>query len=289
VLNRPGEVSRGHPDGRDICGVESQATRERAAYTVAEVMRPAVTTVETGGHLAAAAYLMNHASQTALVVIDHRQRPVAIITDADLLRAVAHGEDTGEALIADWMSQDPRTVHPDTSVFEAARVMRLSERHHLPVVSDGRVVGVVALGDIADALVRSIRLASAVVFVSDLGRSVDFYQALLRYTVTVSEPDTALLAGPSGSQLYLREVAEPASRQQGGVGVQWVVWTAGGEDDLDRCTDLLKERDAFVRRDVSEGITRLEGRDPDGVSVLITHPGPERSPRCLIPSRIRQP
>jgi CBS domain-containing protein len=260
-----------------------------AVYTVGDVMRPAVTSVETGSHLAAAAYLMNHANQTALVVVDLRQRPVAIITEADLLRAVAQGAATGEALIVDWMNRDPHTVQPDTPVFEAAQTMLDSTAAHLPVVSEGQVVGIVAMGDIADAVVRSIRLASVVVFVSDLARSMDFYQQLLRYTVTIAEADAALLAGASGSQLYLRQVTGTQAQPTGGVGVQWVAWTAGGPQDLDRCADLLKARGAFERRDISEGISRVAGHDPDGLPVLITFPGPEHAPRCLIPERVRQP
>jgi CBS domain-containing protein len=260
----------------------------RAGYTVSDVMRPPVTTVETGGHLAAAAYLMNHAGQTALVVIDQYRCPVAIITEADLLRAVAHGADTGEALIADWMSREPRTVQPETSVYEAAQIMRASDRLHLPVVSDRRVVGIVAIGDIADAVLSTMRLASAVVWVSDLTRSMDFYQSLLQYAVTVTEPDAVLLAGPSGSQLYLHQTGGEPDMRPGGAGLRWVVWTAGGMADLDRCTELLKNRGVLVRRDVSEGINRLEGRDPDGQTVIVTYPGPERAPRCLIPERIRQ-
>jgi CBS domain-containing protein len=255
---------------------------------VAEVMRPAVTAVETGGHLAAAAYTMNHAKQSALIVVDQAQRPVAIITEADLLRAVAAGADAGEALIADWMSPDPRTVSPEAPVLDAAQIMLDASKIHLPVVSRDHVVGIVAISDIMNALLRSIRLASAVVFVSDLSRSVDFYQVLLRYSITVSEPDAALLVGPDGSQLYLRQVGDGRARQAEGLGVGWVAWTAGGLDDLNRCADFLRERDAFVRCDTADGITRLEGHDPDGLPVLIAHPGPERSPRRLVPSGMRE-
>jgi CBS domain-containing protein len=130
--------------------------------TVGYVMRPAVTTVETHSHLAAAAYLMNHAHQSALVVVDDRDRPVAIITEADLLRAVAHGAETGRTRITDWMNDNPRTVGPDTTVTVAAQLMLDTASRHLPVVSDGRVVGVVAISDIVNALVRSVRLASVV-------------------------------------------------------------------------------------------------------------------------------
>jgi CBS domain protein len=79
-----------------------------ATHTVAEVMRPAVTMVETTSHLAAAAYLMNRANQSALVVVDDAERPVAIIAEADLMRAVAHGADTSQDRIVEWMNRDPQ-------------------------------------------------------------------------------------------------------------------------------------------------------------------------------------
>jgi CBS domain-containing protein len=267
------------------------ATQPPSGRAVGEVMRPAVTTVETGGHLAAAAYLMNHAGQSALVVVDLAGRPVAIITEADLLRAVAHGEDTGQAVIQEWMNRDPQTVRPDTTLTEAAQLMLDTATRHLPVVSDGQVVGIVAITDIVQALTRSVRLASVVVFVSDLIRSLGFYQPLLRYAVTVTDVGAALLAGPDGSQLCLYQTGN-IRRGAGadGVGVQWVAWTAGSPEDLDRCTELLKERGAFQRRDTSEGIAVLEGRDPDGLPVLISHPGPDQVPRRMLdpslPSRV---
>ncbi len=143
----------------------SQPVRHRAGYTVGEVMHPPVTTVETGSHLAAAAYLMNHAGQSALVVVDQARRPVAVINEADLMRAVAQGADTAEEIIFDWMSRDPQTVHPDTPVFEAAGLMLASAALQLPVVAGGRVVGMVGMADIANAVVGSVRMSSAVVFV----------------------------------------------------------------------------------------------------------------------------
>ncbi len=281
------------PDTTSRGIMEPQVSRpvgqDGAGHAVAEVMRRAVTTVETGGHLATAAYLMNHANQSALVVVDHADRPVAIITEADLLRAVAHGADTGQALIADWMNREPVTIGMDTAVTDAARIMLDTAKRHLPVVSNGQVVGIVAITDVVDALVRSVRIASAVVFVSDLRRSLGFYQPLLRYAITVEDVDAALLAGLDGSQLYLRQVSDNRARGTGGIGVRWVAWTAGGARDLDRCADLLKERGAYERQDTSEGITVLEGRDPDGLPVLITYPGPDQAPRHMIHPRIYRP
>jgi CBS domain-containing protein len=255
-------------------------------HTVAYVMRQAATTVETHSHLAAAAYLMNHANQSALVVVDELERPVAIITEGDLMRAVAQGAETGQARIRDWMNSNPRTVGPDTAVIEATQIMVDTANRHLPVVSDGRVVGIVAISDIVHAIVRSVRLASVVVFVSDLARSLGFYQPLLRYTTIVSDAGAALLTGPDGSQLYLHQVSDGSARRDDGVGVQWAAWTAGDPQDLDRCTEMLKGRSAYVRRDIIEGIDILEGRDPDGLPVLITYPGPDQTQRHVIDSRV---
>lgn len=267
--------------------VSESAGQRPAAYIVADVMRPAATTVETEGHLAAAAYLMIHADQSALVVVDDADRPIALITEADLLRAVAHGADTGRERISDWMNREPPTVSSDTVVMEAVEIMVTTANRHLPVVSDGRLVGIVAMSDLMDAVVHSVRLAAAVVFVSDLARSLSFYQLLLRYPITVRDADAALLTGPNGSQLYLRQAGDRSMRRDG-FGVQWVAWTAGDAHDLDRCSEVLEERGAYVGRETSEGITLLEGRDPDGLPVIIVYPGAEHAPRHVIHDRIHR-
>src|SRR5262245_57042601 len=188
--------------------VFESAGPQPATYIVADVMRPAASTVETEGHLAAAAYMMNHADQSALVVVDEAERPIALITEADLLRAVAHGADSGNERILDWMNREPRTVSGDTSVLEALRIMVTTGERHLPVTSDDRLAGIVAMSDLMESVVHSVRLAAAVVFVSDLARSLTFYEPLLRYPVTVRDENAALLTGPNGSQLYLRRAGD---------------------------------------------------------------------------------
>ena len=258
-------------------------------YRVADVMRPPLTMVETGGHLAAAAYLMNHADQSAVVVVNEAHRPVAIVTEADLLRAIAHGAETGVDRVQDWMNRKPQTVDSDTSVTEAARLMVDAGHRHLPVVADGRLVGIVGLTDVVDTLLRSVRLASVVLSVSDLTRSLDFYQPLLRYTVVTRTDDAALLTGPDGSQLYLRGVGRSPEPQRGTAALDSAVWTAGGPADLDRCMEFLTERGAFTNRTNNDGVDVVQGRDPDGLPVLITYPGPDQAPRHVISRRVYQP
>ena len=61
-----------------------------APATVANIMRPPLTTVEQAAHVAAVAYLMKHAGATALMVLDAQAgQPIGIITQADIARAVA--------------------------------------------------------------------------------------------------------------------------------------------------------------------------------------------------------
>jgi CBS domain-containing protein len=136
-----------------------QSSPERhARATAADVMRPALTTVEANAHLAAAAYLMKHAGEMALVVVDDERasRPIGLITDADITRAVADGKDVNQVRIHDLMTADPTVITATTSIHEAARVMVTGHFRHLPVVGDSGVVGMVDIADICRALLNSL-------------------------------------------------------------------------------------------------------------------------------------
>jgi CBS domain-containing protein len=64
-----------------------------AVVTVADVMRPPMTTAGQHDHAAAAAYLMKHAGTTALIVVNAQTgQPADIITEADGARAIADGK-----------------------------------------------------------------------------------------------------------------------------------------------------------------------------------------------------
>jgi catechol-2,3-dioxygenase len=74
-----------------------------------------------------------------------------------------------------------------------------------------------------------LRLASAVMFVKELGRSVSFYRDLLAMDVRIRDDTAALLVGPDGFQLYLRSMGSGAQHPLGHVGIQYLIWTADGE------------------------------------------------------------
>ena len=124
------------------------------AVTVADVMRPAVTTVEQEDHAAAAAYLMKHAGASALMVLDVRNdQPIGIITEADIAHAVADKKDLDSIRIRDLMTTPPTVITATTSIRDAADIMVRGRFRHLPVVGDAGLIGMVDVVDVCRALV----------------------------------------------------------------------------------------------------------------------------------------
>jgi catechol 2,3-dioxygenase-like lactoylglutathione lyase family enzyme len=123
-------------------------------------------------------------------------------------------------------------------------------------------------------------------FVQNLDRSVDFYRQVLGLQVSDHSPTACLLTSASGSQLILRAMGGGAVHSLGGVGVQYVIWTAADEQDLDRCERMLKELSAHRETRVGGPVKAVEGRDPDDIVVLIIYPGPSEAPLHELPVRI---
>jgi len=130
------------------------------------------------------------------------------------------------------------------------------------------------------------RLASVVMFVSNLERSVKFYTELLALQVTLRNDSVALLVGPDGSQLYLRTIGDKATHALSSIGPQYVLWTATSDVDLDACEAILRSKSSQVTMTDEGGFRLLEGRDPDDVPVIMTFPGPDETAREQIVQRI---
>jgi len=128
----------------------------RALATVGDVMQPPLTTVDLNDHVAAAAYLMRHASATALVVLDGQEsnRPVGIITEADIVHTVADGKNVNEVRIADLMTTSQTVVEQTTSIRDAAEIMVAGHFRHLPVVGRTGLSGIVDIRDVCRALLE---------------------------------------------------------------------------------------------------------------------------------------
>ena len=137
----------------DAPGQQPSFQPSSGSGTVAEVMRPPLSTVEQDDHVAAAAYLMKRAGATALTVLDARTgQPTGIITEADIAHAVADGKDVNSTRINALMTARPTVINTTTSVRDAAKVMTSGHFRHLPVVGDAGLVGIIDITDVCRAL-----------------------------------------------------------------------------------------------------------------------------------------
>ena len=115
---------------------------------LAELMKRDVLAVAPEDTLGEVAERMNERGVGSAVVSDFG-RMIGIITERDVLRAVAGRVHSSEARVREWMTADPVTASERTSADDAARTMLDNGFRHLPVVESGRPVGIVSLRDLA--------------------------------------------------------------------------------------------------------------------------------------------
>ena len=123
-----------------------------ATATVAGILRPPLTTVGQHDHLAAAAYLMKHAGTTALIVADTQTgQPAGIITETDIIHAIADGMDANDIWVGAVMTTRP-AITTTTSISDAAKIMTARHLRHLPVTGDTGILGIVDVTDVCQVL-----------------------------------------------------------------------------------------------------------------------------------------
>jgi CBS domain-containing protein len=127
--------------------------------TIAEVMTPDPFTVMTTATLAEVAQIMRDADIGDVVVMSNGIVG-GLITDRDIVvRAVAGGEDPVTTTVGQVASADVICAAPSDSIGDAVALMRQRAVRRLPVVDDGRLVGLVSLGDLAMELDESSALS----------------------------------------------------------------------------------------------------------------------------------
>ena len=117
---------------------------------VSDIMSARVVTIDQREPVIAAARLLKRMNLGALPVTDRSGKLVGMLTDRDIfLRCVAIGGDAKEMAVADVMSRGVVTASPDSEVNDAARRMGRGQVRRLPVVDDGKLVGMLSLADMA--------------------------------------------------------------------------------------------------------------------------------------------
>lgn len=123
---------------------------ERTVSSIA-VSNPA--TIGPDDQLKMALFRMRQRHARALLVVEHGAL-VGIVTDRDVVLAVDRpGDDGSQIVVRDVMTPDPVTVNPDDPLGKAAQLLCLDGVHHLPIVQDGEIKGLVAQGPVLHAII----------------------------------------------------------------------------------------------------------------------------------------
>ena len=111
-------------------------------------------TIEPSGRAADAVKTMSEQNLGSLIVLD-QGRLAGVLTFREILQALAQRNGTlGDLRVADAMLRDPVTATPDMEVNDLRRTMLDSGARYLPVVQDGKLLGVISFRDVAKAVLE---------------------------------------------------------------------------------------------------------------------------------------
>ncbi|MCI5499698.1 MAG: CBS domain-containing protein [Clostridiales bacterium] len=135
---------------------------------VREVMNPSVVSIDPEESAALAARLLARHNVGSLPVCSASGELRGVVTDRDIvLRCVAAQEDPRKVPVGKIMSRRPTAVTPQDDVRQAARLMSSQQVRRLPVVEQGKVVGVVSLGDLAKCGRYEMEISRALTDISE--------------------------------------------------------------------------------------------------------------------------
>jgi CBS domain-containing protein len=129
------------------------------ADTVRDLVKGEPVTVEASGTVQDAAKLMADNDIGNVLVVENNEVQ-GIVTDRDIVvRVIAKG-DGADASVREAATTDVETIEPDASIDDAIQKMEQGNVRRLPVVEDGKPVGVISLGDLAQAKDKDSALAN---------------------------------------------------------------------------------------------------------------------------------
>ena len=115
---------------------------------IKEIMTTDVRSISATDSISEAANIMKQLDVGAVPVVDNNLL-VGIITDRDLvLRAVAQDKNPDER-VSTIMTKDVTSVDPEMDVHKVADLMASKQIRRVPIVENGRLVGIVSIGDMA--------------------------------------------------------------------------------------------------------------------------------------------
>jgi CBS domain-containing protein len=119
---------------------------------IRDVMTPNPATCRPEDSVLDAALAMSKGDFGAVVVAGEDGNVRGIVTDRDIVvRGVAEGKEPAATRVSEVFTTEPTTLSPDDSLDDAVSALREAHVRRLPVVEDSQVVGIVSIGDLAEA------------------------------------------------------------------------------------------------------------------------------------------
>lgn len=136
---------------------------------VRDIMTSEVEVADYNTSLVQVAEMMKRENVGAIPVCKQDQLQ-GILTDRDIIiKAVAEGKDLTSMQVSEIMSTNPVSIKPEADIHEAARLMSENQIRRLPVIENGKLVGMLSLGDLA---VENIHEDEAGEALSDISQGI---------------------------------------------------------------------------------------------------------------------
>ena len=135
---------------------------------VKDLMNPSVVSIEPASSAALAARLISRHNVGALPVCTGDRRLRGMVTDRDIvLRCIAAEEDPAQTPVREIMSRNCASVAPGDDCRRATQLMAEHQVRRLPVVEDGKLVGMLSLSDVARSGRFDLEAAQALCEISE--------------------------------------------------------------------------------------------------------------------------
>ena len=135
---------------------------------VSEVMNRNVVSIDPGESVALAARLLSRHNVGSLPVCSPGGRLLGIVTDRDIvLRCVAPEDDPKDVPVRSVMTRNPSSLFPEDDIRQAAQLMSLHQVRRLPVTDQGKLVGMLSLGDLARCGKAEMEVSRALTDISE--------------------------------------------------------------------------------------------------------------------------
>ncbi|MBI4362559.1 MAG: CBS domain-containing protein [Euryarchaeota archaeon] len=122
---------------------------------VKDVMQASVVTLRPTDTLEAAIRLFTTHRISGAPVVNDSQRLVGVLSEADVLKGLAAEAGPASQRVADYMTRSVRAIRPEDTLDDAAYTLFMTGFNRLPVVQDGKVVGIVTRHDLIGGLYRT--------------------------------------------------------------------------------------------------------------------------------------